>query len=50
MLFETLNAEQFRADRLLDVSRKRSGWTLHGREEYKIQTHLSGRRGRPSRT
>ena len=32
MLFETLNAEQFRADRLLDVSRERCGRTLHGPE------------------
>ena len=28
MLFETLNTEQFRADRFLYIARERCGWTL----------------------
>ena len=42
MLLETLNAEQFRVDRFLDVSRERCGWASFGPQEYKIQTYLSG--------
>jgi hypothetical protein len=44
MLFETLDAEQFRTDRFLDVSRERCGRASFGPQEYQIQTYLSGRR------
>jgi hypothetical protein len=49
MLFKTLDAEQFRADRFFGVSRERCGRALDGPQEYKIQTCLGGRRSRRGR-